>query len=166
VDKVSVAALTADEEKAWRALTYVANHLVKVLGDDLAAQTRVSLSEYVVLVHLSEAPDTQLRIGDLASVSALSPSRMSRLVDGMASKGWVVKSRHADDARCTFATLTSSGLGILQQTYPMQLANVRRRVFDHLSERDVRTLGTALAKVRLALEEAERSSCDVSLTYE
>ncbi len=150
-----VTALTSTEETAWRSLTYVANHLVKVLGEDLAAASRVSLSEYVVLVHLSEADAQQLRIGDLASISALSPSRMSRLADEMATKGWLVKSRHVDDARCMLATLTPVGFDVLQQTYPAQLANVRRRVFDHLTDREVEVLGKALTKVRTALEQAE-----------
>ncbi len=149
-----VSALSASEEAAWRALTYVANHLVPVLSEDLAG-SGVSLSEYVVLVHVSEAEDEVLRIGDLAAISGLSASRMSRLVDDMASKGWLEKSRHRDDARCTLAALAPAGLEVLKQTYPTQLANVRRRVFDHLSERETVVLATALSKVKMALESAQ-----------
>ena len=148
----SVPSLNPNEESAWRALTHVANHLVKVLGEDLAGETQVSLSEYVVLVHLSEAENQQLRIGDLASISALSPSRMSRLVDEMAKKGHVAKGREAGAGRCTLATLTPAGLSTLRETYPIQLRNVRRRVFDLLTSDDVQALATALRKVRDGLE--------------
>ncbi len=152
MDKTSIPPLSASEESAWRALTYVANHLVKVLGEDLATDAPVTLSEYVVLVHLSEAEERRLRIGDLASISALSPSRMSRLVDDMAAKGHLTKSRRADDGRCTWATLTPLGLSTLQATYPTQLRNVRRRVFDPLTSDDVQALDTALWKIRIALD--------------
>jgi DNA-binding MarR family transcriptional regulator len=145
-------ALTASEESAWRALTYVANHLVKTLGEDLAIEIPLTVSEYVGLVHLSESDGQQLRIGDLASISALSPSRMSRLVDEMAAKGTVTKTRTADDSRCTLATLTPFGLETLKAAHPTQLRNVRRRVFDLLSDEDVKALGAALWKIRDGLE--------------
>ena len=146
--ETSSPSLNPSEESTWRALTFVTNHLVKALGEDLAGEAPVSLSEYVVLVHLSEAANQQLRIGDLASMSALSPSRMSRLVDEMAVTGHVTKSRVADDGRCTLATLTTLGLSTLKATYPTQLRNVRRRVFDLLTSAEVQALGSALWKIR------------------
>jgi DNA-binding MarR family transcriptional regulator len=133
-------------------LAYVANHLMKTLSEDLAAETSVTASEYGVLVHLSEAPDQQRRIGDLAEIIALSPSRISRLVDEMAAKGLVTKVRVADDGRCTLATLTPAGLSTLNDTYPTQLRNVRRRVFDLLTTQEVEVLNTALRKIRDGLE--------------
>ena len=146
------APLTHDEDVAWRALTYVANHLVKTLGEDLADETPLSLSEYVVLVHLSDATDEGLRIGDLAEAVGLSPSRMSRLVDQMTNAGLVAKSHLEGDARCMFAEITDGGLVALKAAYPIQLRNVRRRVFDHLSANEVKVLGRALEKVRSGLE--------------
>ncbi len=153
-----VPALTPSEEAAWRALTYVANHLVKTLGEDLASEIPLSVSEYVVLVHLSEAGGQQLRISELAAISGLSPSRMSRLVDEMAAKGRVTKTRGDDDSRCTLATLTPSGLETLKAAHPTQLRNVRRRVFDLLTDDDVDALGIALWKIRHGLESSTPAS--------
>jgi DNA-binding MarR family transcriptional regulator len=148
-----VPALTADEEFTWRALTYLVTHLRRALGDDLARETRVGLSEYVALVHLSEAENQRLNIGDLANMCDLSPSRMSRLVDEMSQRGLVSKSRSNDDGRCIVATLRPDGLKALKALYPKQLGNVRRRVFDLLSADEVQSLGNALGKVRDALAE-------------
>jgi DNA-binding MarR family transcriptional regulator len=148
----SVSPLNPDEEDAWRALTYVANHLTKSLGEDLARTASLSIPEYVVLVHLSEADQQQLRIGDLAAVAGLSPSRMSRLVDQMERHGMVTKHQQASDARCSYAELTDQGLVALQETYPKQLHNVRRRVFDHLTAREVKVLGEALSKIRTGID--------------
>lgn len=152
MDATEVAPLTPDEDTAWRALTFVANHLVKTLGEDLTDETSLSLSEYVVLVHLSEATDQKLRIGDVAEAVGLSPSRMSRLIDQMTNAGLVIKIHLEGDARCMFAEITGAGLAALKAAYPMQLRNVRRRVFDHLSANEVKVLGRALEKVRSALD--------------
>ena len=153
MDTNATSPLNLDEDNAWRALTYVANHLVKTLADDLAADSPLSLSQYVALVHLSEATDAQLRIGDLAQAVGLSPSRMSRVIDQMASDGLVSKKVLDDDARCTYAVMTDKGLRALQAAYPLQLRNVRRRVFDHLSVDEIQVLGRALGKVCTGLDQ-------------
>ncbi len=152
---VRARALTPQEELAWRALTYVSTHLIKTLGEDLAVESPISLSEYVVLVHLSESDTGHLRIGDLATNSTLSPSRMSRLVDDMANKGLLTKNRVPNDRRATTAALTPLGRQTLRATYPTQLRNVRRRVFDVLTPDDVDALSSVLGKIRVSLEQRE-----------
>ena len=144
----------------WRALTYLLTHLGRRFGDDLARETHVTLSEYVVLVHLSEAEHRCHRIGDLAVSCDLSPSRMSRLVDEMALDGYVQKSRSPHDRRSTVATLTPHGLKTLTQVYPAQLQNVRRRIFDLLSPDEVRQLGVTLGRIRDGLESAPGAGTD------
>ena len=144
----------------WRALTYLLTHLGRRFGFDLAQETHVTLSEYVVLVHLSEAEHRCLRIGDLAVSCDLSPSRMSRLVDEMALHGYVQKSRSADDRRSMVATLTPEGLKTLKQVYPAQLRNVRKWVFDPLSPDEVRQLGVTLGRIRDGLESAPGTGPD------
>ena len=143
----------------------MANHLVKSLAEDLAGEAPISLPEYVVLVHLSEADGQQLRIGDLAAISALSPSRMSRLVDEMVAKGRLTKTRLAEDGRSTAATLTPAGLSILRTTYPTQLRNIRRRVFDLLTDDEVQALNTALWKIRDGLESTDLRPAEVQASH-
>lgn len=154
------AALNPDEESMWRALTYLLTHLGRRFGDDLAQEANVSLSEYVVLVNLSEAEHRCLRIGDLAVSCDLSPSRMSRLVDEMALHGYVQKSRSPDDRRSMAATLTPQGLKTLKRVYPAQLRNVRKWVFDPLSPDEVRQLGVTLGRIRDGLVYASGAGTD------
>jgi len=148
-----IEALNAEEEFAWRALTYLMTHLRGALGDDLARESQVGLSEYVAMVHLSEAQDQRLTIGELANLCDLSPSRMSRLIDEMAKRGLVSKGRSSGDGRCVVARLRPEGLKTLKAVYPKQLRNVRNRVFDLLSADEVQSLGRGLSKIRDALEE-------------
>ncbi|MFE2429874.1 MarR family winged helix-turn-helix transcriptional regulator [Streptomyces sp. NPDC059373] len=129
--------LTAQEERLWRALMRVIVALPRTLDDDLLRSTGLTLTEYVVLMNLSEAENQELRMADLASATALSASRMTRVVDALQSRGQVVKRRHEGDARGNVARLTPEGLKRLQAAYPIHLASARGRVFDHLDGRSL-----------------------------
>ena len=129
--------LTAQEERFWRALMRVIVALPRSLDDDLLRSTGLTLTEYVVLMNLSEAENQELRMTDLASATALSASRITRVVDALQSRGQVVKRRYEGDARGNVATLTPEGLKRLQDAYPVHLASARKRVVDLLDGRSV-----------------------------
>lgn len=130
-------ALTAQEERFWRALMRVIVALPRSLDDDLLRSTGLTLTEYVVLMSLSEAENQELRMADLAAATALSASRITRVVDALQSRGQVVKRRYEGDARGNVATLTPEGLKRLQAAYPIHLASARKRVMDHLDGRSL-----------------------------
>lgn len=132
--------LTAEEERFWRALMRIIVALPRSLDEDLLRSTGLTLTEYVVLMNLSEAENQELRMADLASATALSASRITRVVDALQSRGQVVKRRYEGDARGNVATLTPEGLKRLQAAYPVHLASARKRVMDHLDGRSLPTM--------------------------
>ena len=144
--------LNPAEESMWRSLTFLLNHLLRNLDAALVGETGVSVSQYVVLVHLSEATGNELRIGELASACNLSASRISRLIDTMERSGEVTKHEAPNDGRSVVVRLTADGLATLQRAYPTQLASVRRLVFDQLDDVDVAALSEALGRVRRGIE--------------
>lgn len=107
--------------------------LPKALDDDLLKATGLTLSEYTVLMHLSEAPDREVRTSELAALTALSVSRISRVVDALITRGWAERRRSAEDARGSIVSLTPEGFRRLESAYPALLASSRRRVMDHVS---------------------------------
>ena len=129
--------LTTQEERLWRALMRVIVALPRSLDDDLLRATGLTLTEYVVLMSLSEAENHELRMADLAAATALSASRITRVVDALQSRGQVVKRRYEGDARGNVATLTPEGMKRLQAAYPVHLASARKRVMDHLDGRSL-----------------------------
>ncbi|MCH7230427.1 MarR family winged helix-turn-helix transcriptional regulator [Glycomyces sp. L485] len=136
--------LTPHEEAVWRAFAPLLLRLPKVLDNDLRADTGLSAAEYAVLMNLSEAPDRQLRMSELANRVAMSASRISRIVDAFAAQGLVTKAKVSDDARGNLATLTDAGFNRLREAYPAHLASVRRRVVDHLAGLDLPALAAAI----------------------
>ncbi|WP_371643305.1 MarR family winged helix-turn-helix transcriptional regulator [Streptomyces mirabilis] len=132
--------LAAEEERFWRALMRVIIALPRSLDDDLLRATGLTLTEYVVLMSLSEAENQELRMTDLAAASALSASRITRIVDTLQARGQVTKRRHEGDGRGNVASLTPEGLKRLQSAYPVHLASARKRVVDQLDGRSLPAL--------------------------
>jgi DNA-binding MarR family transcriptional regulator len=137
--------LTATEELLWRALMRIVLSLPRQLHDDMVRGAGLTASEYTVIMSLSEAPNRQLRMADLASATGLSASRTTRLVDALQSHGLVAKRASSADGRSNLAELTSLGLTKLRSAWPAHVTSVRDRVLDHIPA------GT-LAKTALALE--------------
>lgn len=132
--------LNAQEERLWRALMRVLIVLPRSLDRDLVHATGLSLSEYSVLLNLSEAENGELRMVDLAAAASLSASRITRVVETLQSRGHVVKRRHEKDGRGNVTALTPAGLARLREAYPAHLASVRRRVVDRLDKESLASL--------------------------
>ena len=143
--KTRATPLTADEEAMWRALAQVLTVLPRRLEADLVESSGLTLSEYKVLVDLSEAPGRSLRMHQLVTLNLLTNSGTTRVVDRLERDGYIERTRTADDGRGQVAVLTAAGLRRLQGAYPSHLASVRTHVVEHLGTMD-------LGALRLALE--------------
>ena len=80
--------LNAAEERLWRALAEIVLTLPRALEDEFMRETGLTLTEYSVLVSLSETLDHEQRLSELARSTGLSQSRISRLVGGCTSATW------------------------------------------------------------------------------
>jgi len=145
--------LSPEEEVLWRAMIRVMVTLPRALDYDLLHSTGLALHEYAVLLNLSEVEGREMRMTELANAVALSPSRISRMVDDLKARGLVTKSRSADDGRGNVAKLTDKGFARLESAYPDHLASVRNRVLDHLSPALVKRLGPEFAQLVEYLED-------------
>lgn len=127
-----------------RALGRLMMVMPRMLDADLEKSQRMSLSEYSVLRHLSEAEHRLLRMSELAAACDMSLSGMTRLADKLESQGYLKRTPCERDARGFNAVLTDAGLARLQQAWPDHLISVRRRIFDHLDTMDLPELAKAL----------------------
>ena len=148
--------LTSEEELLWRALMRILVVLPRHLDADLVRAAGLTANEYKTLMGLSEAPDRELRMAELANATGLSASRVTRLVDDLQARGFVVKRACATDGRGNVARLTPRGLARLESAWPAHLASVRRRVFDHVDAGAVGLTAQALSSVAAHLEDKPR----------
>lgn len=147
-----LAPLTPTEEALWRALMRLMFTLHRALDEDLVRACGMTANEYTVLMNLSEAPNSELRITDLADAAALSVSRMSRLIDELQSRDLVAKRRSEIDGRGNVASLTRQGLAQLKAAYPAHLASARRLVIDHIDADEAARVARALDVISTQLD--------------
>ncbi|HXA34511.1 MAG TPA: MarR family winged helix-turn-helix transcriptional regulator [Acidimicrobiales bacterium] len=146
--------LSAPEEDLWRAIMRIVKVLPRHLDSDLIRGTGLSASEYTTIMHLSEAPNRELRMSDLASATGFSASRMTRLVDDLLSRSLVTKVASSTDARGNVARVTPRGMAKLRAAWPVHLESVRTRFFDHIDPTSVKVLAHELSLVANQLEDS------------
>ena len=145
--------LSPAEEVIWRALMRIINILPRYLDDDLVRSAGLTTSEYKTIMNLSEAPNRELRMADLAEATGLSASRTTRLVDDLESRGLVTKRGSFADGRSNIAKLTPQGRAKLKAAWPVHLASARRRFFDHVDASAIQRTAEALSAVAAQLED-------------
>lgn len=126
--------------------------LPRQLYDDMVRAAGLSASERTVIMNLSEVPNGQPRMTDLAAATGLSASRLTRLVDALQSHGLVAKRTISADGRSNLTELTSQGLGKLRSAWPAQVASVRSRVLDHVPPGSLSQAAQTLKAVAAQLE--------------
>jgi DNA-binding MarR family transcriptional regulator len=154
--------LTRKEEAFMRAFARALIAVPRALDADLVDEQRLPLSEYFVLMHLSEASGRRLRMSELASAAALSLSGMTRIVGKLEREGLVVRERSIDDGRGWHAVLTDDGLSRIRGAWPTHLSSVRRLVFDHLGGVDITAMTLALQRMADSSENAGTAPCEDS----
>ncbi|MDE3025337.1 MAG: MarR family transcriptional regulator, partial [Acidobacteriota bacterium] len=77
--------------RAWTRFLRAHAALTRELSSRLETAHGLSLRDYDVLVQLYGAPDRRMRRIDLARTVILSPSGITRLLEGLERAGWVGK---------------------------------------------------------------------------
>ncbi|WP_199443166.1 MarR family winged helix-turn-helix transcriptional regulator [Umezawaea beigongshangensis] len=154
-----VEALTAHEQQLWRELGRLVHALPRVLEDDMTKTAGVTMTDFAVLLVLSEAPRQRMRMAELATATGLTASRMTRVVNGLRARSLVDKERDRSDARGNVAVLTGEGLARMRAAEPQHLTSAHRRVLDHVPAEAIPVLADALRRITATLVgAAERPS--------
>src|SRR5258708_29564090 len=139
------APLTPDEELAWRALARAVLVIPKVLDGELLQAQGLGLTEYSVLMNLSEQPGRSMRMSELANSVMISASGLTRVVERLTRQVLAERVKAGTDGRGQLAVLTPAGFARLEQAYPTLLAGVREHVMDHLADLDLAAFTHAMA---------------------
>jgi DNA-binding MarR family transcriptional regulator len=151
--------LTEPEMLAWRGLVESTTGLLAMLDNELQAEHGLSLGDYEVLVHLSEAAERAVRMSELAGRLHLSPSGITRRIDGLVKAGLVERRPCPSDRRGSNAVLTPLGLKALRTAAPTHVRGVRQYFVDRLSDRQLAQLASALSLIDVD-EQRAAGGCD------
>src|SRR5260370_4097457 len=93
------APLTPDEELAWRALARAVLGIPRVLDGELLQAQGLGLTEYSVLMNLSEQPGRSMRMSELANAALISVSGLTRVVARLTRPGTIERAKASDRDR-------------------------------------------------------------------
>jgi DNA-binding MarR family transcriptional regulator len=139
--------LTEEEQRAWRGLLRMTSQLNARANRLLLQEYGISLADYEVLVALSEAPEGQLRVFEVADALAWEQSRVSHQLARMQRRDLITREGCASDARGAFAVLTTAGRAAIERAAPAHVEQVRQLVFDELSHEQVSALTEITTRV-------------------
>ena len=139
--------LSADAQHLWRRWLRLNAELPGVLHRELQADAGLSLSDFEVLVTLTEAPDERVRVTDLARALNWERSRVSHHVTRMERRGLVQRSECRDDGRGAWVVLTTQGRRAIERAAPGHAATVRRLIFDNLTAHELTVMTGVVDKV-------------------
>ena len=134
---------------AWTRFLRAHAAVTRELSTRLEGQHGLTLSDFDVLVQLSHAPEGALRRVDLARSVLLSPSGITRLLDGLERCGWVEKRRCDSDARVTYAALTEAGRAKLEAARATHLADVEELFGSRYGDDELAALAELLGRLPL-----------------
>ena len=118
--------LNAEEQDLWRDILGTIRKINRGMDEALMVRGDLSVSEFSVLVALSEAPEQQLRLRELCADLDWDRSRTSHQVTRMERRGLVQKMKSVGDARGVVVRITDAGLERLESAAPDHVESVRQ----------------------------------------
>ena len=104
----------------------------------------LTINDFETLLHLSRAAENRLRRVDLVERLMLTPSGVTRLLDGLQEAGLVENLQCDDDARVTWARLTRDGVETIDCVGVSHAKRLRSLFRDTLNEDEVVQLSELL----------------------
>lgn len=128
------------QQRIWRQWLAANSRLTAALGRQLSQDSGTSLSDFEVLVHLSESDEGRVRIVQLADTLQWERSRVSHHLTRMEKRGLIARQECSEDARGAYAVLTPEGRALIEQIAPGHARTVRHLFFDELGDDDLASL--------------------------
>jgi DNA-binding MarR family transcriptional regulator len=135
------------EVQAWAQLLRAHSALTRRFSTELLTMHGLTLNGYEVMLHLAHAPDRRLRRVDLAESVLLTPSGITRLLEGLERAGYVSRADSDQDARVTYAVLTDEGYEKLRNAAPSHVKSIRDLFAEHFSSDELEALTELLGRL-------------------
>ena len=139
--------ISREEFRAYAALIASSTLLQRAVERNLREQAKLTQVQFEILMNLSNAGDSGVRMAQLADALIVSRSGLSYQVAQLESRGWISRERSADDERGVVARITPEGERMRQRVYAGHIDIVRRAFLDAVAPAELATLTAALERV-------------------
>lgn len=119
----------------------------RLLSAELLEEHGLTISDYEALLVLSRADGHRLKRVELSRQLLLTPSGITRLLEGLESTGLVERQSCQSDLRVTYARLTDAGAERLRGASCAHVASITALFEEHLSDSEITALADVLDKL-------------------
>jgi DNA-binding MarR family transcriptional regulator len=141
------AGISGEEFRAYAALIASSTLLQRAVEQNLREQAGLTQVQFEILMNLSIAGDTGVRMARLADALIVSRSGLSYQVAQLEARGWITRQRFADDERGVVGRITPEGERIRQRVFAGHVDVVRTGFLDLLEPGELALLTAALERV-------------------
>jgi DNA-binding MarR family transcriptional regulator len=141
------AGISREEFRAYAALIASSTLLQRAVERNLREQAELTQVQFEILMNLSNAGDSGIRMAQLAEALIVSRSGLSYQVAQLETRGWMTRERSADDERGVVARITPDGERMRQRVYAGHIDIVRSAFLDAVEPTELATLTAALERV-------------------
>jgi DNA-binding MarR family transcriptional regulator len=145
------AGISDEEFRAYAALIASSTLLQRAVEKNLREQANLTQVQFEILMNLSIAGDSGIRMAQLADALIVSRSGLSYQVAQLEARGWITRARSADDERGVVARITPKGERMRQRVFAGHVDIVRRAFLDVIEPDELATLTAALGRVAARL---------------
>ncbi len=150
---------TAHRTLAWELFLHSHAAITRTMDADLQRTSGLTLRDYEVLLYLYHAPEQGLRMSELAGRVLLTPSGITRLVQGLEASGEIVREACTQDLRVSYARLTPDGRKRFAKLREQHLNSVQELFTGRYTADELATLEQLLGKLPMT-----RDDCSCSAT--
>jgi DNA-binding MarR family transcriptional regulator len=119
----------------------------RLLNAGLQAEHGLSVTDYEALFLLAGAEEGRLKRVELARRLGLTPSGVTRLLEGLEADGLVERTACPSDLRVAYAQLTEAGAAKLETASCGHVRSVRALFEEHFEEEEIEELADLLARL-------------------
>ena len=119
----------------------------RAMDRDAEATGRLLFSEHHILATLNEGSPSGIRPTDLAEQTGLTKSGLTRAIDRLEAGQLIERRPCPSDARGQLIVMTAQGRRVLKRSAPEHFRSIARNFADHLTDREVDVITTALERV-------------------
>jgi DNA-binding MarR family transcriptional regulator len=132
--------------RAWTRLLRAHAAATRLLNAELQAAHGLSVNAYEALSLLARADGRRLKRVELSRRLALTPSGVTRLLEGLEAAGLVRRAVCATDLRVAYAELTDAGAKRLEAASCGHVGSIRELFEEHLTDGEIDELSQLLGR--------------------
>jgi DNA-binding MarR family transcriptional regulator len=129
------------------------NRLVRDMLNNTLSAEDLQTDQWTILVYLSDGLGHAM--GELAEAAAINPSKLTKCVDKLVSKGLMHRSVDLNDQRKVVAMITDRGLAIVSRLNP-EIAKLEKLLISRLGRSDHKQLKHLLTQMLIEDDDGHR----------